>query len=121
MIAALLLLALPVLALAGQCIRLGAPARDRRLAAIRLAGATPRQAVLIAVAETVAAGLLGSVRRLRRLPAAAGAAATGRNAEGESGAADRRPAVTGGASWSIILLVPVLAGAGRRAAAAPGR
>ena len=60
-IAALILLALPVLALTGQCIRLGAPARDRRLAAIRLAGATPRQAVLIASAETVAAALLGMV------------------------------------------------------------
>jgi hypothetical protein len=60
-IAALLLLALPVLALAGQCIRLGAPARDRRLAAIRLAGATPGQAVLVASAETAVASLLGAV------------------------------------------------------------
>jgi hypothetical protein len=60
----LLLLTLPVLALAGQCIRLGAPARDRRLAAIRLAGATPGQAVLIAVAETVVASTLGSVAGL---------------------------------------------------------
>jgi hypothetical protein len=60
-IAALILLSLPILALTGQCIRLGAPARDRRLAAIRLAGATPRQAVLIASAETVAAGLLGAI------------------------------------------------------------
>jgi hypothetical protein len=58
---ALVLLALPVLALAGQCIRLGAPARDRRLAALRLAGATPGQTVVIAGAETAAAGLLGSV------------------------------------------------------------
>ncbi|KUL38991.1 FtsX-like permease family protein [Actinoplanes awajinensis] len=57
----LAMLALPVLALAGQCIRLGAPARDRRLAALRLAGATPGQAVLIAGAETTAASLLGSV------------------------------------------------------------
>ena len=60
-VAALVLLALPVLALAGQCIRLGAPARDRRLAAIRLAGATPGQAVLVASAETAVAGALGSV------------------------------------------------------------
>ncbi|GAA2492539.1 FtsX-like permease family protein [Winogradskya humida] len=59
-IAALVLLAVPILALAGQSIRLGAPARDRRLAAIRLAGATPGQAVLIAGAETVAAGVIGS-------------------------------------------------------------
>jgi FtsX-like permease family protein len=58
---ALVLLSFPVLALAGQCIRLGAPARDRRLAAIRLAGATPRESVLIATAETAVAGLLGSV------------------------------------------------------------
>ncbi|BAL85395.1 putative permease [Actinoplanes missouriensis 431] len=57
----ILMLALPVLALAGQCIRLGAPARDRRLAALRLSGATPRQTVLIAGAETAAASLLGSV------------------------------------------------------------
>ena len=60
-VTALVLLALPVLALAGQCIRLGAPARDRRLAAIRLAGATPRQAVLIAGAETAVASALGSL------------------------------------------------------------
>ncbi|MFI5494249.1 FtsX-like permease family protein [Actinoplanes sp. NPDC051859] len=58
---ALIMLSLPVLALAGQCIRLGAPARDRRLAAIRLSGATPGQAVLIASAETVVAGLAGAV------------------------------------------------------------
>jgi hypothetical protein len=60
----LLAVTLPVLALAGQCIRLGAPARDRRLSAIRLAGATPRQSVLIAVAETAVASLLGSVAAL---------------------------------------------------------
>jgi hypothetical protein len=60
-ITALVLLALPVLALAGQCIRLGAPARDRRLAAIRLAGATPRQAVLVGGAETAVASALGSL------------------------------------------------------------
>ncbi|MFI5934783.1 FtsX-like permease family protein [Actinoplanes sp. NPDC051494] len=61
---ALVLLTLPVLALAGQAVRLGAPARDRRLAAIRLAGATPGEAMLIAGAETVVAALLGSVAGL---------------------------------------------------------
>jgi hypothetical protein len=60
----LILLSLPILALAGQCIRLGAPARDRRLAAMRLAGATPGQAVLIATAETAASSALGSVAGL---------------------------------------------------------
>ena len=57
----LLMLAVPVLFLAGQSIRFGSPARDRRLAAMRLAGATPRQAVLIAAAETAGAALLGSI------------------------------------------------------------
>ncbi|NED54053.1 ABC transporter permease, partial [Micromonospora aurantiaca] len=49
---ALLLLCVPVLGLAGQCARLGAPGRDRRLAALRLAGATPGQVTRVAVAET---------------------------------------------------------------------
>lgn len=57
----LLLLAVPVLFLAGQSIRFGSPARDRRLAAMRLAGATPGQAVLIAATETAVAALLGSI------------------------------------------------------------
>jgi hypothetical protein len=57
----LLLLAVPVLFLAGQSIRFGSPARDRRLAAMRLAGATPGQAVLIAATETAVASLLGSI------------------------------------------------------------
>ncbi|MFP8905209.1 hypothetical protein [Streptomyces atacamensis] len=58
--AGLLLLTIPVLALAGQCARLGAPSRDRRLAAIRLAGGTPRQAMTVAAAETGVASLLGT-------------------------------------------------------------
>jgi hypothetical protein len=58
---ALLLLAVPVLVLAGQCARLGAPARDRRLAALRLAGATPGQVTRLAVLETGVAGLLGTL------------------------------------------------------------
>ncbi|WP_432993821.1 ABC transporter permease [Dactylosporangium sp. CA-233914] len=57
----LLLLTIPVFALAGQCTRLGAPARDRRLAAIRMAGATPAQTVAIAAAETGVAALAGSL------------------------------------------------------------
>ncbi|GAA3638068.1 FtsX-like permease family protein [Streptomyces chitinivorans] len=59
-IAALLLLTIPVLALAGQCARIGAPSRDRRLAAIRLAGGTPRQTMAVAAAETGVASLLGT-------------------------------------------------------------
>ena len=57
---ALALLCIPVLALAGQSARVGAPARDRRLSALRLAGATPRQVFAVAVAETGCAATLGA-------------------------------------------------------------
>jgi hypothetical protein len=58
---ALVLLTIPVLALAGQSARLGAPSRDRRLAALRLAGATPGQVTRVAMLETGLAGLVGTV------------------------------------------------------------
>jgi hypothetical protein len=58
---ALIMLTIPVLLFVGQCARLGAPGRDRRLAAIRLAGATPGQGRLIAAVESGAATLLGTV------------------------------------------------------------
>ncbi|MBQ1029884.1 ABC transporter permease [Micromonospora sp. C97] len=61
---ALLMLMLPVLALAGQCARLGAPARDRRLAALRLAGATPGQVTRLVVLETGVAALFGTLTGL---------------------------------------------------------
>ncbi|MEU4471423.1 FtsX-like permease family protein [Micromonospora sp. NPDC023888] len=61
---ALLMLMIPVLALAGQCARLGAPARDRRLAAIRLAGATPGQVTRLVVLETGVAALFGTLAGL---------------------------------------------------------
>ncbi|PWR06048.1 hypothetical protein DKT68_23800 [Micromonospora acroterricola] len=58
---ALLMLTIPVLALAGQCARLGAPSRDRRLAALRLAGTTPGQVTRLVMLETGLAGLLGTL------------------------------------------------------------
>ncbi len=60
----LVLLAIPALVFAAQSSRLGAPQRDRRLMAIRLAGAAPGQLRLIAVAETAAACLLGALAGL---------------------------------------------------------
>ncbi|NAZ84542.1 FtsX-like permease family protein [Kineococcus indalonis] len=60
-VAALVLLCVPVLAFAGQCARVGAPARERRLAALRLQGATPGDVVRVVAAETGVAALLGSV------------------------------------------------------------
>ncbi|MDT0612781.1 FtsX-like permease family protein [Streptomyces lancefieldiae] len=59
-IAGLLLLLVPVLAFLGQCTRIGAVHRDRRLAALRLAGATPWQVRRIAALETGLACSLGS-------------------------------------------------------------
>ncbi|WP_128428539.1 FtsX-like permease family protein [Streptomyces cyaneus] len=59
-IIALLLLLVPVLGFLGQCARVGAVHRDRRLAALRLAGATPRQVRRIAALEAGLACLVGS-------------------------------------------------------------
>lgn len=58
---ALVLLCLPLLGFVGQCARVGAPDRDRRLAAVRLAGATPRDVVRIASGESALAAGLGSL------------------------------------------------------------
>jgi hypothetical protein len=60
-IVSLLLLLVPVLGFLGQCTRIGAVHRDRRLAGLRLAGATPWQVRRIAALETGLACLLGSV------------------------------------------------------------
>ncbi|MFF3893391.1 FtsX-like permease family protein [Streptomyces sp. NPDC001812] len=56
----LLLLLIPVLGFLGQCARVGAVHRDRRLAGLRLAGATPWQVRRVAALETGLACLLGS-------------------------------------------------------------
>jgi ABC-type antimicrobial peptide transport system permease subunit len=58
---ALVLLCVPVLGFVGQCSRVGAPGRDRRLAALRLQGATPTDVVRIAAAETGWSAALGAV------------------------------------------------------------
>ncbi|MFD9494782.1 MULTISPECIES: ABC transporter permease [unclassified Streptomyces] len=58
---ALMLLLVPVLGFLGQCARVGAVHRDRRLAALRLAGAAPGQVRRIAALETGLACLIGSV------------------------------------------------------------
>ncbi|MET9729305.1 FtsX-like permease family protein [Streptomyces sp. NPDC006458] len=60
MIVALLLLLVPVFGFLGQCARIGAVHRDRRLAGLRLAGASPWQVRRIAAAETGLACAVGS-------------------------------------------------------------
>jgi hypothetical protein len=59
-VAALLVLLVPVLGFLGQCARIGAVHRDRRLAGLRLAGATPWQVRRIAAAEAGLTCLAGS-------------------------------------------------------------
>lgn len=58
---ALVLLCIPVLAVVGQCARIGAPARDRRLAAIRMAGGAPADTARIAAAEAGIAATVGTL------------------------------------------------------------
>jgi hypothetical protein len=58
---ATLLLTVPVLALMVQALRVGSVARDRRLASLRLAGATPRDVRAIAAAEAGGAALAGAL------------------------------------------------------------
>ena len=60
-VAALLLLILPVLVFTGLSSRLGSPARDRRLAALRLAGATPADVRWVVALETGLASTVGSL------------------------------------------------------------
>ena len=60
-ILAAVLLCVPVLALALQALRVGSVARDRRLAALRLAGATPGDVRVVAVAEAGGAALAGGL------------------------------------------------------------
>ncbi|MFV0135962.1 FtsX-like permease family protein [Streptomyces sp. HMX87] len=59
-IVSLLMLLVPVLGFLGQCARIGAVHRDRRLAGLRLAGATPWQVRRIAALETGLTCLVGS-------------------------------------------------------------
>ncbi|MEH0423414.1 ABC transporter permease [Streptomyces sp. B21-083] len=58
---ALVLLLVPVLGFLGQCARVGAVHRDRRLAALRLAGAGPARVRRIAALESGLACLLGAM------------------------------------------------------------
>ncbi|MFJ8826359.1 FtsX-like permease family protein [Streptomyces sp. NPDC102467] len=59
--AGLLLLLVPLLGFLGQCARIGAVHRDRRLAGLRLAGAGPRQVRRIAALEAGLACLAGTL------------------------------------------------------------
>lgn len=60
-IISLLLLCVPIVVFLGLCTRVGAPARDRRLSAFRMAGATPAETTRIAAYETGIAAVAGSI------------------------------------------------------------
>lgn len=51
-IVVLLLMCVPLFAFVGQCARVGAPQRDRRLAALRMAGGTPSDVLRIVALES---------------------------------------------------------------------
>ena len=57
-------LLLPVLVLVSTSTRIGAARREQRFAALRLAGATPRQTRVLAAVEAGAAAAVGAVARL---------------------------------------------------------
>ncbi|MEB8343494.1 ABC transporter permease [Streptomyces endophyticus] len=96
-VAGLLLLLIPVLAFLGQCARIGAVHRDRRLAALRLSGAGPRQVRRIAALEAGLACLVGAVAGL--LVFLALLAVVGR----------RPPPLAWPGFALVVLLIPVLA------------
>lgn len=56
----MMLFSVPVMFFVAQCARLGAPGRNRRLAAFRLAGASPAQVGRIAGVETGVAATIGT-------------------------------------------------------------
>ncbi|MER7008256.1 FtsX-like permease family protein [Dactylosporangium sp. NPDC000555] len=104
---AMLLFSIPIMFLVAQSARLGAPARDRRLAAFRMAGASPAQIGWIAAVETGLAATIG---------AALGAAAyfAGRVLLDNPGPDGRRPLPTDvlptrPAAIGIVIGVPLLA------------
>lgn len=59
-VTALILMVVPVLVFLGMCARISAAQRDRRLAAVRLAGADPGQVRLLAAVDTAGPAALGA-------------------------------------------------------------
>jgi hypothetical protein len=107
------LLMVPVIAFTLQALRIGSVARDRRMASLRLAGATPREVRVIAAAEAAgaaAAGALVAGPAFLALwillgvlpPAGARLLAT--------------PAIGDAAAWAALLPLAALAGAAAGAA-----
>ncbi|MFE2543686.1 ABC transporter permease [Actinacidiphila glaucinigra] len=115
-ITALLLLIVPVLAFVGQCTRIGALQRERRFAALRLAGATPRQVRRIGALETAAACGVGSLAGLTGFLALRLVLHAGQQAGGGDGGPQQRALtwptdvpVPWAAFLAVVLGLPLLA------------
>jgi hypothetical protein len=99
-------LLLPVLVLVATATRLSAAARDRRLAAVRLVGGTPRQVGLLAAGEALVVGVLGSALGALVFRVLRPVAASLVPVEGGVFAADLTPPP--GQLVGVLLAVPVL-------------
>lgn len=102
-------LLLPVLVLVATATRLSAAARDRRLAAVRLVGGTPRQVALLAAGEALVVGALGSLAGLLVFRLLRPVAASLVPVDGGVFASDLAPPT--GQLVGVLLLVPLLSAA----------
>ena len=102
-----LALLLPVLVLVATATRLSAASRDRRLSAVRLVGATPRQAGLVAAGEALAFSAAGVVLGVLGFVALRGTAARLLPLPDGLFAQDLQP--SGRVVVAVLLGVPVLA------------
>ncbi|MGW3656918.1 FtsX-like permease family protein [Streptomyces sp. NPDC005151] len=93
----LLLLLVPVLGFLGQCARIGAVHRDRQMAGLRLAGASPAQVRRISALESAFACLAGSAGALAVFAAVL------------AGAGHMPPPAAWAAFVLVVLAVPVVA------------
>jgi len=135
-VTALVLMVVPVLVFLGMCARISAAQRDRRLAAIRLAGGTPGQVRLLAAADTAVPAAVGALiglvvfalakvllerhyldatdaflrRALAHVPAVAGSSPDALGAA-PARALPTNVAMPFGRSLLVVLLVPALCGA----------
>jgi hypothetical protein len=106
---ACILLVIPVLVFLGQCTRIGAARRNRRLAALRLAGATPQQVVLLTAADTTIAATIGAILGLFGFLALRAVVGAAQGGPPRTLPTDVPVPVT--ATVVIVVLAPILAGA----------
>lgn len=121
---ATVLLALPILLMVYQVVRLGTANRERRLAALRLAGATPGQVRRVGMAEVglpVAAGaLLGPLGYLV-LRGVLGGDRSAVDSYSAASPLDLVPTTVTPAWWQVALVIVLVTGAGTMTGALASR